>query len=316
MRLLSQQAVRAANFRRTATLKQLRFASSSSQPLELSALTAVSPIDGRYANQAAPLRHHFSEYALIDARVKVEIEWLKCLAAHDGFPQVPALSETALVLLDNIATDFDLQGAQRVKEFEATTNHDVKAVEYYVKEQIDKSGNSELAAIKEFVHFSCTSEDINNLAYGLMVKNSRSDIMLSAMDEVISALRLSAHEHAETPMLSRTHGQPATPTTVGKEMANFVYRLERQRLMFEQAPIRGKFNGAVGNFNAHIVAYPGIDWEQLSQSFVEDSLGLTWNPYTTQIETHDYIGEMFDAICRFNNILLDFNRDMWVLLAI
>eukprot|EP00656_Telonema_subtile_P048822 TRINITY_DN5921_c0_g1_i1.p1 TRINITY_DN5921_c0_g1~~TRINITY_DN5921_c0_g1_i1.p1 ORF type:complete len:496 (+),score=160.64 TRINITY_DN5921_c0_g1_i1:133-1620(+) len=299
-RFLSQ-ASRAAPARR-------RFSNSAGDVHTLSALTAVSPIDGRYGSKTAMLREHFSEYGLIAKRVAVEVEWFKMLAAHPKIPQVPSISPEALLFLEDIVTGFDLAGAGRVKEIERTTNHDVKAVEYYLKEVFDQS--SELAPLKEFIHFACTSEDINNVAYGLMLKSARSEVMLPLMDQNLQAIREFAHQHAEAPMLSRTHGQAATPTTVGKELANFVYRGTMHRDSFARAPIRAKLNGAVGNFNAHIVVYPEVDWEAAC-SGVLANLGVEMNPYTTQIEPHDFIAEMFDALSRHNTVMLDFDRDMW-----
>lgn len=276
--------------------------------MELSALTAVSPIDGRYGRATEAYRTIFSEYGLIRHRVEVEVRWLQSLASHPQITEVPTLSEHASHLLDDIVTHFSLQDAQRIKNIESTTNHDVKAVEYFLKEKV--AGNTELAAINEFIHFACTSEDINNLAHALMLREGRDQILLEKLDTVINAIRNLAHQHAEVPMLSRTHGQPASPTTVGKEMANVVYRLKRQREQLMSVPLMGKINGAVGNYNAHISAYPEIDWPAHAQHFVE-SLGLSWNPYTIQIEPHDYMAELFDCISRINNILIDFCRDVW-----
>ncbi len=276
--------------------------------MELSSLTAVSPIDGRYARATEALRPIFSEYGLIRHRVLIEVRWLQSLAAHSGIPEVPPLGEQANRLLDTIANDFHESHARRIKEIERETNHDVKAVEYFLKEQI--SGNPELERIAEFLHFACTSEDINNLSHALMLTRGRDDILLPAMDRIIDAIQALAHAHATQPMLSRTHGQPASPTTLGKEMANVTYRLRRQRQQIAGVEILGKINGAVGNYNAHLAAYPDIDWAAHARDFVI-SLGLTWNPYTIQIEPHDYIAELFDAIARFNTILIDFARDIW-----
>ncbi len=276
--------------------------------MELSPLTAVSPIDGRYSEKCADLRPIFSEYGLIRHRVLVEVRWLQWLAAHPDIPEVPPLSGHASHILDGIAENFSPDDARRVKNIERTTNHDVKAVEYFLKERI--AGNSELEAVSEFIHFACTSEDINNLAYGLMLREARAQILLPSMDELIDAITELAHRHADQPMLSRTHGQPASPTTLGKEMANTAYRLRRQREQVITVPLLGKLNGAVGNYNAHLAAYPDVDWERTAREFVT-SLGLSWNPYTTQIEPHDYIAELFDAVSRFNTILLDFDRDVW-----
>lgn len=276
--------------------------------MDLSSLTAVSPIDGRYASKTEDLRPIFSEFGLIHHRVLVEIRWLQHLAACADIPEVPIFSEHANHILDGLVENFSEDDAHRVKNIERTTNHDVKAVEYFIKEKI--AGNSELEAVGEFVHFACTSEDINNLAYALMLREGRNQVIVPLLDELIDALRQLAHEYVAIPMLSHTHGQPASPTTVGKELANVVYRLQRQRQQIADVPLLGKINGAVGNYNAHLSAYPELDWPGLAQSFVE-SLGLTWNPYTIQIEPHDYIAELFDALARFNTVLIDFNRDIW-----
>jgi adenylosuccinate lyase len=284
-----------------------RFASAAELPL--TSLTAISAIDGRYSKPTAALRSIFSEFGLIQHRVQVEVRWLQLLSGHAQVPEVPALSSDATRFLNEVVSEFGESDARRVKEIERTTNHDVKAVEYFLKEKV--ASHAELAAVSEFLHFACTSEDINNLSYALMLQRARTDVILPAMDSVIEALRTVAHKYAAVPMLARTHGQPATPTTMGKEMANFAYRLGRQRKQFAAVDIMGKFNGAVGNLNAHAVAYPEIDWQNLSEEFVEGSLGLVHNPYTTQIEPHDFIAELFDASARFNNVLLDFNRDAW-----
>ena len=276
--------------------------------MDLSSLTAISPIDGRYGSKCADLRPIFSEYGLIHHRVLVEVRWIQMLAANPGIPEVPAFSAHASKLLDDIVDKFSEEDAHRVKNIERTTNHDVKAVEYFLKEKI--TGNDELEAVSEFIHFACTSEDINNLSYALMLREARSQALLPQMDEVIDAIRAQAHAHAAQPMLSRTHGQTASPTTVGKEMANVVARLERQRAQLVTVPMLGKINGAVGNYNAHLSAYPELDWADIAEKFVT-SLGLDFNPYTIQIEPHDYIAELFDAVARFNTILLDFNRDVW-----
>ena len=276
--------------------------------MDLSALTAVSPVDGRYGARTEDLRAVFSEFGLIRYRVWVEAAWLKALAAHDGIPEVPPLSGHAANVLDGIVDGFNEEGARRVKNIERSTNHDVKAVEYFLKEKI--AGNGELEAVSEFLHFACTSEDINNLSYALMLRDGRSEVLLPRMDEVIDALRRLAHEHAEQPMLSRTHGQPASPTTLGKEMANVVYRLKRQRDQVAGVALLGKINGAVGNYNAHLCAYPDVDWQAFAQDFVI-GLGLEWNPYTIQIEPHDYMAELFHATARFNNVLTDLCRDLW-----
>ena len=276
--------------------------------LPLTSLTAISPIDGRYGSTTAELRHIFSEYGLIRLRIKVEVRWLASLAAHPQISEVPALSKKAAKALEAIALDFEPADAERVKEIESTTNHDVKAVEYFLKERVAKV--KELAAISEFIHFALTSEDINNLAHGLMLCEARESILVPQMGEVISAIRELAARHAEVPMLSRTHGQPASATTLGKEMANFAFRLERQQQQVSRVELMGKSNGAVGNYNAHLAAYPDIDWAGHAREFVE-SLGLVWNPCTAQIEPHDYIAELGSAIGRFNTILIDFNRDVW-----
>ncbi len=276
--------------------------------MELSSLTAVSPIDGRYGSKCMDLRPIFSEFGLIKHRVLVEIRWLQALAADENISEVPPLSEHANNILNSIVDNFSEDDALRVKNIERTTNHDVKAVEYSIKEKI--AGNQELEAISEFIHFACTSEDINNLSHALMLREGRGQILLPQMDEVIAAIRKLAHDLAGQPMLCRTHGQPASPSTMGKEMANVVYRLQRQREQLAAQQLLGKINGAVGNYNAHLSAYPELDWPEFARSFVT-SLGLTWNPYTIQIEPHDYIAEMFDAVARFNTILLDFCRDVW-----
>ncbi len=276
--------------------------------MELSTLTAISPVDGRYGDKTSNLRPLFSEFGLIRHRVLVEIRWLQMLATHPGIPEVTGLSEHAANILNGIIDNFSRDDAHRVKNIERTTNHDVKAVEYFLKEKV--AGNSELEAVSEFIHFACTSEDINNLAYGLMLREARSQVLLPLMDEVIDAIARLAHCHADQPMLSRTHGQSASPTTLGKEMANTAFRLRRQREQIVMVPLLGKINGAVGNYNAHLATYPDLDWQQIASEFVT-SLGLDWNPYTTQIEPHDYIAELFDAVSRFNTVLLDFDRDIW-----
>ena len=280
--------------------------------MQLTELNAISPVDGRYASKTAELRSVFSEYGLIASRVEVEVRWLQQLAAHPDIAEVPPLSQTAMALLDDLLSQFSEADAQRIKEIEATTNHDVKAVEYFIKERI--SGNEELSAIAEFVHFACTSEDINNLSHGLMLKQGM-DILAQNMGDLVDNLRAKAAEYADTPMLSRTHGQTASPTTVGKEFANVVHRLERQIELVKSVDILGKINGAVGNYNAHLSAYPDIDWENNAQQFIS-SLGLVMNPFTTQIEPHDYMAELFDTIARFNTILIDLNRDLWGYIAL
>ena len=276
--------------------------------MDLSTLTAISPVDGRYGSKTAELRPIFSEYGLIHYRVTVEIRWLQALANESGIAEVPTLSESSNALLEDVLNNFGEADALRVKEIERTTNHDVKAVEYYLKEKI--AGNAELEAVSEFIHFACTSEDINNLSHALMLKNGREKSVLPMMDEIITAITALAHEYAGQPILSRTHGQPASPSTMGKEMANVVYRLRRQRDQVANVELLGKINGAVGNYNAHLSAYPDLDWAKFAQNFVE-SLGLAWNPYTIQIEPHDYIAELFDAVARFNTILIDYSRDIW-----
>ena len=276
--------------------------------LELSALTAISPIDGRYAGRTAKLRALASEYGLIRYRVVVEVAWLRALAAHAGVPEVPRLSANAEAFLNALLAGFAEADAARVKEIERTTNHDVKAVEYFLKELF--AALPELAAISEFVHFACTSEDINNLAYALMLRDVRSEVLLPELDAVIGALGASAERWADLAMLSRTHGQPASPTTLGKEIANVVARLARGRTRFAGVEILGKANGAVGNYNAHVAAYPDVDWEAVSRGFVE-GLGLSWNRFTTQIEPHDWIAEYADALARLNTIGIDFARDVW-----
>ena len=280
--------------------------------MELNSLTAVSPIDGRYGSKTDILRPIFSEYGLIRHRVQVEVRWLQHLAATEQIAEVPAFSSQARALLDGIVDDFSIEDAQRVKAIERTTNHDVKAVEYFLKEKI--AGCEELEKISEFIHFACTSEDINNLSHGLMLREAREHILLEQIDTLIDAIRRMAHDYAAIPMLSHTHGQPASPTTVGKEMANVVARLQRQRRQIAEVEILGKINGATGNYNAHLSAYPHIDWPGLAREFVT-SLGLEWNPWTIQIEPHDYIAELFDALSRFNTILLDFDRDIWTYIS-
>ncbi len=272
------------------------------------ALTHLSPIDGRYADKVEPLRAILSEFGLIRYRVLVEVRWLQALAAEPLIAEVPALSAAAQQVLESIVSGFSLEDGERVKTIERTTNHDVKAVEYFLKEKI--AGCAELEAVSEFIHFACTSEDINNLAYGLMVREARDVVLLPDMQKVIAAIGQKAHDYAEQPMLSRTHGQPATPSTMGKEFANVAVRLARQARQAGAVEILGKINGAVGNYNAHQVAYPEVDWPAFGRRFVE-SLGLVFNPYTTQIEPHDYLAELFHALTRFNTVLMDFDRDVW-----
>ena len=276
--------------------------------MELSSLTAVSPVDGRYGRTTTDLRLIFSEFGLIRHRVLVEVRWLQMLSANQDITEVPPFSEHAQHLLNHLVDKFNEEDAQRIKTIESTTNHDVKAVEYFIKEKI--AGNNELEAVSEFIHFACTSEDINNLSHAVMLKESRTQSILPKMDEIIDALTSLAHQMAEVPMLCRTHGQPASPSTMGKEIANVVYRLRRQREQLTKIQFLGKINGAVGNYNAHLSAYPKLDWEGIAQQFIE-SLGLNWNPYTIQIEPHDYIAEFFHVINRFNSILLDYDRDVW-----
>ncbi|MEB8433147.1 adenylosuccinate lyase [Cocleimonas sp. KMM 6892] len=280
--------------------------------MNLSALTALSPVDGRYASKTSALREFFSEYGLIKHRVLVEVRWLQALANHPEIAEVPAFSDTANQHLEAILTNFNEAEAQKIKDIERTTNHDVKAVEYYLKDQI--ADNAELNAVTEFIHFACTSEDINNLSHALMLKGGRA-VMLNEIDQLNSAIRTLALDNAEIPMLCRTHGQTASPSTLGKEMANVAYRLQRQRKQISDIEILGKINGAVGNYNAHYSAYPDMDWPKFSQNFIE-SLGITFNPYTIQIEPHDYIAELFDATARYNTIIIDFCRDIWSYISI
>ncbi|WP_330927305.1 adenylosuccinate lyase [Candidatus Sororendozoicomonas aggregata] len=276
--------------------------------MELTALTAVSPIDGRYGSKTRALRTIFSEFGLIRFRVMVEVRWLQSLANHPEISEVPPFSPEANALLNQITDEFSLADAERVKAIESTTNHDVKAVEYLIKEKVQD--NAELSAVSEFIHFACTSEDINNLSHGLMLKAGMNEVVLPEMIRIVESLKSMAQEHAAEPMLSRTHGQTASPTTVGKELANVAFRLSRQLKQVQAAIPLGKINGAVGNYNAHLCAYPEIDWASHAEAFVT-GLGLEWNPYTTQIEPHDGIAELFDAICRFNTVLIDLDRDIW-----
>ncbi|MDG6348233.1 adenylosuccinate lyase [Luteimonas sp. 8-5] len=271
-------------------------------------LLALSPLDGRYASKVDALRPVFSEFGLIHARVRVEVEWLLALAAEPAITELAPFPAAAAARLRALATGFSTADAARVKEIERTTNHDVKAVEYFIKERL--KDDADLGPALEFVHFACTSEDINNLSYSLMLAQGRDAVMLPALDEVIGKLRAMAHEHAALPMLSRTHGQTASPTTLGKELANVVARLARQREVLAGLPMPGKANGAVGNYNAHLAAYPEVDWPAFSRRLVE-SLGLAWQPYTTQIEPHDGIAELCDAMKRIDTILLDLCRDTW-----
>ncbi len=281
--------------------------------MKLSSLSALSPIDGRYADKTWDLREVFSEYGLMRYRVTVEVRWLQALAADEGIPEVPNLSYEATQVLNRIIEDFDEAEAQRVKAIEDTTNHDVKAIEYYLKQKIEN--NAELLNIGEFFHFACTSEDINNLSHALMLKDARARFLLPMMDNMIGCIQALAERYADLPMLSRTHGQPASPTTLGKEMAVFAFRLRRQRQQLTEVSILGKMNGAVGNYNAHIAAYPEVNWPELSSNFII-KLKLEPNPYTTQIESHDYIAEYFGVLSRFNTILIDFCRDIWSYISV
>jgi len=271
-------------------------------------LTALSPLDGRYSAKVDALRDEFSEFALIRQRVRVEVAWLKALAAETAIGEVPAFSAGAQAALDAIATSFSVADAARVKAIERKTNHDVKAVEYWLKERV--ASTPEIARVAEFIHFACTSEDINNLAYGIALEEARRNTLLPLLESVAADLRGLAHAHADIPMLARTHGQPATPTTLGKEFANVYARLERQIAAFARMPIKGKMNGAVGNYNAHWIAYPDVEWEKVAAQTVA-GLGLAFSPYTTQIEPHDGIAEYCDALARANTILIDLDRDIW-----
>ncbi|AVT58949.1 adenylosuccinate lyase [Pectobacterium versatile] len=281
--------------------------------MELSSLTAVSPIDGRYGDKVSTLRTIFSEFGLLKFRVQVEVRWLQKLAACAEIQEVPAFDADANAFLDKIVAEFSEEDAARIKTIERTTNHDVKAVEYFLKEKV--AAVPSLHAVNEFIHFACTSEDINNLSHALMLDTARRDVILPQWRQIIDALKTLAQEYRDIPLLSRTHGQPATPSTIGKEFANVAYRMDRQYRQLQQVEILGKINGAVGNYNAHLAAYPEVDWHQFSESFVT-SLGINWNPYTTQIEPHDYIAELFDCIARFNTILIDFDRDIWGYIAL
>lgn len=281
--------------------------------MELSSLTAVSPIDGRYGDKVSALRTIFSEFGLLKFRVQVEVRWLQKLAECAEIKEVPVFDTDANAYLNEIITNFNEQDAMRIKIIERTTNHDVKAVEYFLKEKV--AHVPALHKVSEFIHFACTSEDINNLAYALMLQTAREEVLLPQWHQMIDTIKKMASEYRDLPLLSRTHGQPATPSTVGKEFANVAHRMERQYRQLEQVEILGKINGAVGNYNAHIAAYPQVDWHQFSETFVT-SLGIKWNPYTTQIEPHDYIAELFDVIARFNTILIDFDRDIWGYIAL
>ena len=281
--------------------------------MTLTPLTALSPLDGRYAGKVEALRAHFSEFGLIRNRVRVEVAWLKALAAEPHFAEIPAFSAETQAELDEVAASFSAGDGEAIKAIEARTNHDVKAMEYWLKERL--SDNAEVMGVAEFIHFGCTSEDINNLSHALMLQDARSANLLLALDAVLARLTFLAHQHAELPMLSRTHGQPASPTTLGKEMANVAARLKRARARIAAVPLTAKFNGAVGNYNAHLAAYPDFDWEGFARRFVE-SFGLEFNPYTIQIEPHDAMAELFDAIARANTILLDLNRDIWLYISL
>lgn len=276
--------------------------------MELSSLTAVSPLDGRYASKTEELRGIFSEYGLMRFRVQVELTWLKHLAACPEIKEVPPFSKETVEFIDSIIKNFSVEDALDIKNREAVTNHDVKAVEYFLKDKT--KDNAEISKVREFIHFSCTSEDINNNSHALMLKTAREEVLLPVMDKIIAEITELAHKYADIPLLARTHGQPASPTTVGKEMATFAYRLKKQRDQAAAVVILGKMNGAVGNWNAHLSAYPDVDWRSFSKAFEAD-LGITMNPYTTQIESHDYMAELFDAIDRFNTVLIDFDRDIW-----
>jgi len=281
--------------------------------LPLTETTALTPLDGRYSSKVADLRPIFSEFGLIKYRSLVEVRWLQALSIQENITEVPEFSAEANARLDAIIDDFSVADAEAVKNIEATTNHDVKAVEYFLKQSVESIG--EVNAAAEFFHFACTSEDINNLSYALMLKDARKQVVVPTFEKVIAAISTLANENADLAMLARTHGQPASPTTLGKEMRNVVARLERQLEQIKQVTILGKINGATGNYNAHVAAYPEVDWPQFSKSFVE-SLGLDWNPLTTQIEPHDYMAELFHAVARFNTILLDFDRDIWSYISI
>ena len=278
-----------------------------------SPLSALSPLDGRYAARTRPLQEHFSEFALMRQRVHVEIEWLKALAAEPAFPALAPFSAATREELDRVAAFFAIADAERIKAIESTTNHDVKAVEYWLRERF--AANAEVSAAAEFIHFACTSEDINNLAHGLMLKGGRDAVLLQAIDAIVARLDTLSSQHAELAMLSRTHGQPATPTTLGKEVANVACRLKRARAAFANVELLGKFNGATGNFNAHVAGAPQVDWPAFAQRFVV-GLGITYNPLTTQIEPHDTLAEAFDAIARLNTILIDLDRDVWGYIAL
>ena len=281
--------------------------------MNLQPITALSPLDGRYESKVSALRGHFSEFGLIRNRVKVEIEWLKALAAAPELAEIAPFSAATVAELDAVIADFSVTDGEAVKAIEATTNHDVKAMEYWLKQRLGH--NPEVTRVTEFIHFGCTSEDINNVSHALMLRDGRDGVLLPALDKIIARLVELAHQHAELPMLSRTHGQPASPTTLGKEMANVVHRLRRVRKAIAAVELTAKFNGAVGNYNAHLSAYPDFDWETFNGSFIE-SLGLSFNPYTIQIEPHDAMAELFDATARANTIVLDICRDIWMYISL
>ncbi|MCK6388575.1 MAG: adenylosuccinate lyase [Zoogloea sp.] len=281
--------------------------------MNLQPITALSPLDGRYESKVSALREHFSEFGLIRNRVKVEIEWLKALAAAPELAEIAPFSAATVAELDAVIANFSVADGEAVKAIEATTNHDVKAMEYWLKERLGH--NPEVTRVTEFIHFGCTSEDINNVSHALMLRDGRDGVLLPALDKIINRLVELAHQHAELPMLSRTHGQPASPTTLGKEMANVVYRLRRVKKAIAAVELTAKFNGAVGNYNAHLSAYPDFDWEGFNGRFIE-SLGLAFNPYTIQIEPHDAMAELFDATARANTIVLDICRDIWMYISL
>ena len=286
--------------------------STAIRPLELTPLTAISSLDGRYSNSTSILRSYVSEYSLFKQRIYVEIQWIKLMCDTPEFnQQLKPLSSGAIQYLDNIVTSFSIDDATQIKHIEITTKHDMKAVEYYIKNKFDASKLNELISIKEFIHFGCTSEDINNLSWSLILKTSLNECMIPLMNTLINKLQSMAHEYSDCAMLARTHGQPATPTTLGKEMSVFVYRLRHQLQLIQQCPILGKFNGATGNYNTHMIAYSNINWPELSKIFVTERLGLSFNPYTTQIESHDYNSQLFDTIQRFNTICIGLCRDIW-----
>ncbi|WP_374487141.1 adenylosuccinate lyase [Zoogloea sp.] len=281
--------------------------------MNLQPITALSPLDGRYESKVSALREHFSEFGLIRNRVKVEIEWLKALAAAPELAEIAPFSAATIAELDAVIAEFSVADGEAVKAIEATTNHDVKAMEYWLKQRLGH--NPEVTRVTEFIHFGCTSEDINNVSHALMLRDGRDGVLLPSLDKIIARLVELAHQHAELPMLSRTHGQPASPTTLGKEMANVVYRLRRVRKAIAGVELTAKFNGAVGNYNAHLSAYPEFDWEAFNGRFIE-SLGLTFNPYTIQIEPHDAMAELYDATARANTIVLDICRDIWMYISL